>query len=222
MGEPGSFLFEAWAARFALLKGVAVTAELSILVILIGAVIGTLGGLTLQYGPRPLRFAVRVYVDVLRGIPVLVLILFSYYGLALFKIGASPMASATLALSAFCGAHLSEVVRGAIGSIPVTQTEAGKAIGLGFWQRSRFIILPQAMRRVIPPAVNTAVEIVKASTLMSVIGIVELLLATQQTIARNYLIIQFYLLAALLYLIVNFAISQFGAMLERRFAYIRQ
>ena len=68
---------------------------------------------------------------------------------------------------------------------------------------------------------NICLEIVKGSTLLSVIGVVELLLATQQAIARNYMIIQFYLLAAILYLIVNFAIAQIGALLERRFSYIR-
>jgi polar amino acid transport system permease protein len=221
MGGPGSFLYEAWVARFALMNGMAVTAELSLLVIAIGSLIGALGGLLLVYAPLPVRLLVRAYVDVIRGIPVLVLILFGYYGLALFRIQVSPFGAGVVALGGFCGAHMAETVRGAIGSIPQAQIEAGKAIGLTFAQRLRWIVLPLAVRRLLPPWVNTAVEMVKATTLVSVIGVVELLLATQQTIARNYLIIQFYLAAALLYFVVTFTISQLGALLERRFAHFR-
>ena len=124
-----------------------------------------------------------------------------------------------MALGGFCGAHMSETVRGAIESIPVGQTEAGKAIGLSFWQRLRYVLLPQAIRRLVPPWVNTAVEMVKGTTLLSIIGVVELLLATQQTIARNYLILQFYFAAGALYVLFNFAISQLGALIERRTAH---
>lgn len=221
MGEPGTFLYEAWIARYALLKGMAVTAEMSVIVIIIGTFIGLIGGLCLQYAIAPLRWLVRAYVDILRGIPVLVLILFTFYGLSLFNISIPAFGAGVVALAAFCGAHMSEVVRGAISSIPHAQTEAAKALGLGFWKRFRFVILPQATRRMLPPAINTAVEIVKSTTLLSVIGVVELLLATQQTIARNYLVIQFYLAACVLYLIINFTISQLGALVERRFAYIK-
>ncbi|MCB1807817.1 MAG: amino acid ABC transporter permease, partial [Candidatus Competibacteraceae bacterium] len=189
--------------------------------IIIGTFIGLIGGLCLQYAIAPLRWLVRAYVDILRGIPVLVLILFTFYGLSLFNISIPAFGAGVVALAAFCGAHMSEVVRGAISSIPHAQTEAAKALGLGFWKRFRFVILPQATRRMLPPAINTAVEIVKSTTLLSVIGVVELLLATQQTIARNYLVIQFYLAACVLYLIINFTISQLGALVERRFAYIK-
>ena len=83
------------------------------------------------------------------------------------------------------------------------------------------MILPQAFRRMLPPWVNTGLEIVKGTTLLSVIGVVELLLASQQAIARNYLVIQFYLAATLVYLVLNFSLAQLGAQLERRFGYLR-
>ena len=157
----------------------------------------------------------------MRGIPVLVLILFTFYGLALFKVNVTPFAAGVIALSAFATAHVAENLRGALQSVPAGQMEAAKAIGLTFPKRLWYVIIPQAVRRALPPWVNICLEIVKGSTLLSVIGVVELLLATQQAIARNYMIIQFYLLAAILYLIVNFAIAQIGALLERRFSYIR-
>jgi len=219
--EPGTFLFEAWAARYQLLAGLGVTAQLSVLTIVSGSIAGIIGGIGLSYGPWPVRFLLRVYVDAVRGIPVLVLILFSYYGLALLGIQISAFTAGVVALGGFCAAHMSETVRGSLESIPAGQTEAAKAIGLRFTQRLRYVLLPQAIRRLLPPWVNTAVEMVKGTTLLSIIGVVELLLATQQTIARNYLILQFYFAAGMLYVLVNFTISQLGALLERRTAHLR-
>lgn len=219
--EPGTFLFEAWDARYQLMAGLAVTAQLSVLTIVSGSIAGMIGGIGLTYGPWPIRFLLRVYVDAVRGIPVLVLILFSYYGLALLGIQISAFTAGVVALGGFCAAHMSETVRGSLESIPAGQTEAAKAIGLRFGQRLRYVLLPQAIRRLLPPWVNTAVEMVKGTTLLSIIGVVELLLATQQTIARNYLILQFYFAAGMLYVLVNFTISQLGALLERRTAHLR-
>jgi polar amino acid transport system permease protein len=216
-----TFWSELWQARFALLNAALLTFESAALVILLGTALGLVGGLVLAYGWRPLRWLVRFYVDVMRGIPPLVLILFWYYGLALFKINIPAFWAGVIALGGFCAAHMSETIRGAIQSIPQGQTEAAKAIGLRFAQRLRYVVLPQALRRVLPPWVNTAVEMVKATTLLSIIGVVELLLATQQAIARNYMILEFYFGATVIYFTINFAISQLGARLERRFAYLR-
>ncbi len=216
-----TFWSEVWIARYSLLQGLWATAEISVIVIAIGAVLGVLGGFALVYGWRPLRWAMRGYVDIMRGIPVLVLILFWYYGLALFKINISSFWAGVIALAGFCTAHMAETMRGAIELLPQGQTEAAKAIGLHFTQRLRYVVLPLALRRVLPPSINTAVEMVKATTLLSIIGVVELLLATQQAIARNYMIIQFYLAATVVYFILNFTIAQLGSRLERRFAHFR-
>jgi polar amino acid transport system permease protein len=219
--QPGTFAYEAWVARWSLLEGLGVTIAASGLTIAIATLLGLIGGSFLTYGSLPLRWLMRLYVDVMRGIPVLVLILFTYYGLALFKINISPFSAGVIALSAFATAHMSETIRGAIQSIPQGQTEAGKAIGLRFGQRLWYVVVPQAIRRVLPPWVNTGLEIVKGTTLLSVIGVVELLLASQQAIARNYLVLQFYLAATLVYLVLNFSLAQLGALLERRFGYLR-
>ncbi|MGX9962614.1 amino acid ABC transporter permease [Roseomonas sp. F4] len=219
--EPGTFLFEAWQARFSLLRGIWATISASGLTIAASTVLGVLLGTVLAYGWAPLRLLARLYVDVLRGIPVLVLILFTYYGLSLFGINVPAYWAGIIALSAFATAHVAETLRGAVQSVPAGQMEAAKAIGLRFDQRLRYVILPQAIRRMLPPWVNTGLEVVKGTTLLSVIGVVELLLSTQQIVARNYMIIDFYLFAGLLYLIINFAIAQFGALLERRFSYLR-
>ncbi|PZW48749.1 amino acid ABC transporter membrane protein 2 (PAAT family) [Humitalea rosea] len=218
---PGTFTFELWQARFSLLRGISATLLASGLTIVAATVMGVLLGTILAYGWWPLRLLARLYVDILRGIPVLVLILFTYYGLALFGINVPAFWAGVIALSAFATAHVAENLRGAVQSVPAGQMEAAKAIGLRFPQRLRYVVLPQAIRRMLPPWVNTGLEIVKGTTLLSVIGVVELLLSTQQIVARNYMIIDFYLVAGLLYLIINFSIAQLGAALERRFSYLR-
>ena len=216
-----TFLGEFLKARERLFEGFLTTIEISALVIAIALVTGVIGGLLLVYGPRPVRLLMRVYVDVLRGIPILVLILFSYYGLALIGLNISAFTAGVVALAGFCSAHMSEIFRGAIGSIPVGQTEAAKAIGLTFAQRFVYVLLPQAARRIVPPAINTAVEMVKGTTLLSVIGVLEILLATQQAIARNYMVIEFYATAMAFYFVLNFSLSRVGAYFERRLGFIK-
>ena len=219
--ERGTFLYEAWIARWSLLSGLGITVSSSVLTIVLATLLGVVFGIVLTYGWLPLRWLVRAYVDILRGIPVLVLILFAYYGLALFKINVPPFWAGVIALAAFSTAHIAETIRGGIQSLPQGQTEAAKAIGLTFHQRLLYVIIPLATRRVLPPWMNTCAEIVKNTTLLSIIGVVEFLLANQQSIARNYLILQFYLFATFVYLAINFTISQFGALLERRYAHLR-
>ncbi len=99
--------------------------------------------------------------------------------------------------------------------------DAAKAIGLTFPKRLAYVIVPQAARRMLPPWINTCLEIAKNTTLLSVIGVVDLLLASQQVIARNYMIIDFYLLATVIYLVINLCIAQLGALVERRLSYLR-
>lgn len=219
--ERGTFGFELWQSRYALLIGIQATAASALLTIAISTPLGALLGVVLTYAWWPARLLARLYVDFVRGIPVLVLILFTYFGLSLFGINIPGFWAGVVALSAFATAHVGETVRGALQSVPQGQMEAAKAIGLTFPQRLRYVILPQAMRRALPPWVNTGLEVVKGTTLLSVIGVVELLLASQQIVARNYMVVQFYLFAGLLYLIVNLMIAQLGAALERRYAYLR-
>ena len=214
-------LQEAWRARHTLLGGLLTTLEISALVIVAGTIVGVLIGLGLCYGGWLLRSVLRVYVDVIRGIPSLVLIFFSFYGTALLGLNISAFAAGVLALGAFCAAHVGELTRGAVQSIPHAQTDAAKSIGLGFWGRLAYAILPQALRRMLPAWVNIAAEMVKGSTLLSLIGVLDLLLATQQAIARTFLIIQFYTALMVVYFCINFAISRVGAAVERRMAYVR-
>jgi polar amino acid transport system permease protein len=213
------FWNEAWDARTVILDGLAQTISISLLAILLGTLIGVLVGVVLVYGALPARIAARVYVEIMRGTPVLVLVLAAFYLPAVARVHFTPFSAGVLALTLFCGSHIGELIRGALQAIPRGQTEAAKAVGLTFWGVLFDVLLPQAIRALLPPWINTCVEMVKASTLLSVIGTGELLLRTQEIIGRNFLTLQFYLLAGALYLTINFAIEQAGKALERRVAF---
>ena len=170
-----SFLDQLWLARIPLLKGLGVSVSISLLSIAVGTVLGVFVGLALVYGFRPFKWLVRGYTDFIRGTPVLVLVLASYYVLSTIGIDLGPFQAGVLALAVFCSSHVGELVRGALQSIPKGQTEAAKAIGLTFAQTFAYVLAPQALRQALPAWVNTAAEMVKASTLLSIIGVSELL-----------------------------------------------
>lgn len=212
------FIDQLWIARYVILKGLGVTISISLLAIVFGSLLGVFVGLSLTYGNRPLRFVMRVYTDIIRGTPVLVLVLASYYMLSTVGIELGPFQAGVLALAIFCSSHVGEIVRGGLQAIPKGQTEAAKAIGLTFVQTFAYVLWPQALRQFLPAWVNTAAEMVKASTLLSVIGVAELLLRTQEIISRNFMSLQFYFFAGFLYFVINYGIERFGKYVERKTA----
>ena len=213
-----SFLDQLWLARIPLLKGLGVSVSISLLSIVVGTVLGVFVGLALVYGFRPFKWLVRGYTDFIRGTPVLVLVLASYYVLSTIGIDLGPFQAGVLALAVFCSSHVGELVRGALQSIPKGQTEAAKAIGLTFAQTFAYVLAPQALRQALPASVNTAAEMVKASTLLSIIGVSELLLRTQEVISRTFMSLEFYFFAGFLYFVINYGIERFGRYVERKTA----
>jgi polar amino acid transport system permease protein len=216
MTDLTAFFEQIWIARLVLLKGLGLTIAISLLSIIAGSLLGVLVGLGLTYGNRLLRLVIRAYTDFVRGTPVLVLVLASFYILSTVGIELSAFQAGVLALAIFCSSHVGEIVRGALQAIPVGQTEGAKAIGLTFGQTFTSVLWPQALRQILPTWVNTAAEMVKASTLLSVIGVAELLLRTQEIISRNFMSLQFYFLAGLFYFAINYGIERLGKYVERK------
>src|SRR5581483_1270266 len=179
-----------------------VTLVISAVAIVLGTLLGIGVGLSLVYGGKAQRFAVRALLEYVRGTPVFVLILACYYLLSQAGIQLTPFQAGLVALTVFCSSHVGENLRGALLALPKGQTEAAKAIGLTFPQTFVYVLAPQALRQALPAWINTAAEMVKASTLLSVIGVVELMLATRQVIARNSLSLEFYLIAGIVYFLV--------------------
>jgi polar amino acid transport system permease protein len=205
-----------------LLQGLATTLKVSALVVGFSLVIGVLLGTALTFGPFVLRLPIRLYSDIVRGIPILVLIFVIYYGLPALQVNLDNLTAAIVALTTFQTAQIVEITRGAFQSIPKGQTEAGKAIGLVFSQRMVYILAPQAVRRFTPPAINSIVDAVKGSALVSLLGVIDLMQAIQQVIGRTYEPLPLYLLGAFIYFAINYSLSLLARRLEARFAYIRE
>ena len=205
------------SASDALISGFLITAVVSAAAVLCGAILGMVFGLALTYGGLLASLPFRIVVDIVRGTPVLVLILATYYMPSGIGFSPGPITAGLVALTVFCAAHVGETLRGALRAIPPAQTDAASAIGLTFVQTLSYVLMPQAIRQIAPNFVNTAVEIVKASSLLSAIGVGELLLTTQEVIGRSYLTMEFYALCGLLYLLLNLGIGAGGWWLERRF-----
>lgn len=213
------FVNEMWLARGAIWEGFQMTVAISMLAIALGTVLGLFVGLVLVYAWAPFRFLVRVYVDFIRGTPVFVLVLASFYILSVVGVQLTAFEAGVLAITVFCSTHVGEMVRGALQAIHRGQNEAAMAIGLNFRQTFQYVLMPQALRQILPTWVTAATEMVKASTLLSVIGVSELLLVTQQIISRNFLSLEFYFLAGLIYFAIDFSIERLGRYVERKVAF---
>lgn len=194
-----------------------VTLELSILAFLLAVPVGLLLAIARVYGNRVTSALARVYIEVFRGTPVLLQLFVLYYGLApYYSLG--PVQAAVLGLGLNYGAYEAEVYRGALLAIPRGQIEAAKALGMAPTQTLRHVLLPQALRLALPPMTNDFVSLLKDSSLVSVITVIEL--TKRMTIAavdmRGWLIPG--LACAALYLALSFPLSELARRLERRLA----
>jgi polar amino acid transport system permease protein len=217
-----------WTNRHLIWKGLKLTLELSGVIIVAGSVLGLLVGVGLLYGNRVIRTLLRLYVDIIRGTPMLVIIFLIYYGLPALNINVSGhhvntnlgrFQTAAIAFSVFAGAHIGEIVRGAIGSIPKGQTDAAKSIGLTFWPRLLLVLTPQSLPIIIPPWTNTAAELIKGTSLVTLVSLSDLLFATQKVSARTNSFLTLYGAAAIIYFVLCFSVSRTGVLVSRRFRY---
>ena len=146
MYESPSWLHELWIARETLWAGFQTSIYCSAMAILFGTLIGICAGMVLTYGKFWMRAPFRLYVDLIRGTPVFVLVLACFYMLPALGWQISAFQAGAVGLTLFCGSHVAEIVRGALQAIPRGQLEAGKAIGLTFYQSLGYVLLPQIGR----------------------------------------------------------------------------
>jgi polar amino acid transport system permease protein len=210
-------LHAAWVSVPSLMAGLAVTLEVAGLVVVGALVLGLLLGAALAFGPRAVAWPARAVVDVVRGMPILVLIFFVYYVLPAVGIDLGNFAAAVAALTLFSATQVAEITRGAILSVHHGQFEAGRAIGLRFPQVLLWVVGPQAIRRFLPPWLNSVTDAVKGSALVSLVGIVDLMQSVQQVIGRTYEPMPLYIMGAAIYFAINYALSQGSRALEARF-----
>jgi len=201
-----------WWLRVALLPATVLLAAMA-LSLAVGTAIALLGFSRF----RVLRWTNRVWVEVFRAVPILVLILWSYYGLpVVLGIRLDVFTAALLAIALCDSAFEAEILRGGIQSVEQGQREGAFALGLTRWQAMRFIILPQAIRRVLPPIANQFIYVVKMSSLASVIGYQEITRRANELVVTVFRPLEIYTVLILLYLVLILAISFAVRWLERR------
>ena len=211
--------FELMANSFPLLlAGAAITVEITAMSVTFGLLIGCMIGIARLCSTKPLRYFANVYVDFIRGTPLLVQIFLVYFALPnIIGSRVDPFVAAISACSINSGAYVAEIFRAGIQSIDKGQMEAGRSLGMTWAQTMRYIIMPQAFKRIIPPLGNEFIAMLKDSSLVSVIGFEELTRRGQLIIARTYASFEIWMAVAIIYLIMTFAVARFTGYLERRF-----
>ena len=199
-----------------LLSGLKVTLMLGFVGILFGLLFGLLIALVRIYAIRPASLAAKVYTDVFRSIPILVLLIVIYYALPFVGLRFSPFMSAAVALTLVSGAYTAEIFRAGIEAIPQGQFEASHALGLSYRHMMTDVILPQAVRIVIPPLTNNCINVIKDTALASVVAMPDLLKqATQaQALEANPTPL---IVAALIYVALLWPLVVFVGRLEKRY-----
>ena len=214
--------------RYILTEGLPATLTVSAVAVacstLIGVVLGTL--LTIRFLAS--RLVIRGYVEVFRGLPILVTVFMVYFGLPVISptLEFGPLAATAIALTLWGSAQVAEATRGAVGSIPREQHEAAAALGFGWVGRHTFVILPQAFRRLLPPLVSLLVNIIQNSTLAAVIGGIELLQAAKSQTERLTFFppagigeihaFEIFAFVAAVFFVISFPLTRLAAYLERR------
>jgi polar amino acid transport system permease protein len=210
-----------------LMIGLWITLELSVFATLFGVLIGVAGGLARISSNPAFKWTTIVYVEIIRGSPLMVQILIWYFVigtvvndiLAAYGMGRlSAFWYGVASLACFAGAYVTEIVRAGIQSIHRGQTEAARSLGMSYAQCMRYIILPQALNRILPPLAGQFISLIKDSSLLGIIAIRELTKAAREGVTASLQPFEIYLVTAVLYLVLTFTLSMFVQYLERRSA----
>lgn len=208
-----------------MLQGAGLSLLLAAIAVCIGLMLGTLGAAAKLSKYKGLRILGNVYVEVIRGTPMLLQILFFYLAVPMImqsitgeRFNADPFICGLIALSINSGAYSTELIRSGIQGVDKGQWEACETIGMNYIQTMRYVILPQAFKRIVPPIVSEFITLIKDSSLISCIGVSELLLRTQVMGASysNYLVPL--VIAGCMYLMMTLIVSYFARRLERKLA----
>lgn len=198
------------------LRGLGVTVFVTVISCFSGTVLGTFLALGKIYGNKFVSALVRIFISIIRGTPLLVQLFIIYYGLPAYGISLNPITAAVISFIINSGAYQAEYLRGSIQSISGSQLKAAQSIGMTKWQGIRYIILPQALRRVIPSWTNEFIYMIKYSSLAYVIGARELMTEGKLIASRNYQFFNVYFVVALIYLVVIIAFVYLFNRIEKK------
>ncbi len=207
-----------WGDFISLLHGAGWTILLCLAAGVAGIVFGLVLGIAASSPSRIARLVASAYVLLIRGIPLLVIVFFAYFGIPLMfpSVDLPAFLTAVIALTLFATAYMAEIFRGSINAVPRGQTEAAQALGLNYGHRLRCVILPQALRIAVPPGIGFLIALIKDSSLVTVIGFVELTRSGQIVSNLTAEPIITYLVVAALYFVVCYGVSRLGAWYENR------
>ena len=206
-----------WESIPVLLVGVKLTIWITFFGLLIGFFLGTLAGLGKTVRSQILNKISAVYIETIRGTPLMVQVMFIYFGLPMAAgTRVPPLVAGVTAIALNSGAYIAEIVRGAIQSIDRGQSEAGRSIGLTRFQTVLYVIWPQAFKRMIPPLGNQFIISLKDTSLLVVIGVGELTRTGQEIIAVNFRAFEVWTTVALMYLVLTLTLAKLLAVTEKR------
>ncbi len=204
---------------FYLIQSVHWTILITIVSYLIALIFGLVFGIARISQQRIIRFLAGLYINTLRGVPLMVLIFFIYFGLGKL-VNVDRFVAGVLAVGICYGAYLAEIFRTGIEAIDYGQHEAAMSLGMNRWQTLRHIILPQSIRIVVPPAANEFIACLKDSSLVSIIGLRELTSAGREYANQNFLDFQTWIVVGLLYLILTLTLTRLVKSLEKKVAIV--
>lgn len=197
--------------------GTLITIRASIVAVLLGLAIGVvMGALRVLPFALPLRMLAAAYVYVIRGTPLLIQLFFIYFGLPSLGLNLPAFTSGVIGLGINSGGYVAEIVRGGIEAVPKGQWEAAKVLGLSYLQTMRYIVLPQAIRNMLPAFGNELVTLVKESSLLSTLAITELTMVGQQVRSVTYASFETFALVGLIYLLLTSVTSNALSWIEKR------
>ena len=205
-----------------LLEGLKVTIIISVVGILLSIVTGAVLVAMQRSGIRPLAVIVRVYTEIILGIPILVLLYVIYFVLPDIGLRLSELAAGLLTLTLYYSPYMAEIMRGAIDAIPSGQLEAARSVGMSRLQAARRITVPQALGLIIPPLTGISIGLVKDSAILSIISVHEFAFETKQVVARTYAPFEFWTFAAICYWTILFVWENGMRSLERRVTRYRE
>ena len=214
-------IFELFAQSYPqLLEGLWVTIQATLVSLAIAMVLGLLFGLMSVSHSKIVRGIARVYVDIIRGTPLIVQAFFIYFGVtAALGIRMEPLTAGIITLTLNAGAYLAEIVRAGIQSVDKGQMEAARSLGLPHTMAMTKVILPQAVRTMIPAIVNQFIITLKDSSILSVIGMADLTQAGKLIIARNFESFNMWLIVGAMYFVIIMILSKISIYIEGRMSY---
>jgi glutamine transport system permease protein len=216
----GSYTFDwtvVWDNSGLLLRALKITFEISIVAEIISLVVGLLIALLRVQKARPLQWLAIAFIDFFRAVPLLVLLIWLYYGVTIISgLSFSAFQAGVIGIGVLYGANLAEIFRAGLEAVPVGQREAALTLGLSRRQALQSVVLPQAVRISIPPLGNMWIGVMKDSTLVSILGIQEIMRTAQNVVLTNFRPFEIYTTVAAIYLVLVFIFSRLIAILERR------